>query len=149
MGDALTVALMEERDFQPEHFARFHPGGSLGRRLLSKVRDEMVTDHLPFVQAEDKLSNVIHSITSGGLGLALVLDENNLPSIITDGDLRRAIEKYGKNVFDLMAIDIAKRNPLSISVECGIQPAYELMEEKKIGILIVEEKGTFIGVLKK
>jgi arabinose-5-phosphate isomerase len=149
MGDALTVALMEERDFQPEHFARFHPGGSLGRRLLSKVKDEMVTNDLPIVQPEDTLNNVIHSITSGGLGLALVIDENKLPSIITDGDLRRAIEKYGKNIFDLSAMDIAKTDPLSISLDSGIQQAYELMEQKGISSLVVKNIGKFVGILKK
>jgi len=149
MGDALTIALMEERKFQPEHFARFHPGGSLGKRLLGKVRDQMVTDNLPIVLPEDELTKVIHSITSGQLGLALVMENDALIAIITDGDLRRAIELNGKNVFDLIAKDIAQKSPLSISIDSGIQQALELMELKQVGALIVEDEGNFVGVLKK
>jgi arabinose-5-phosphate isomerase len=149
MGDALTVALMEERNFQPEHFARFHPGGSLGRRLLSKVRDDMATDALPIVSPQELLIDVIHSITSGKLGLALVIDEDKVVAIITDGDLRRAIEQHGKNVFDLAAKDIAKLNPLTVSLDLGVQQAYELMDEKGVGALIVQDQGKFVGVFKK
>ena len=149
MGDALTVVLMEERKFQPEHFARFHPGGSLGRRLLSKVRDEVLTEHLPVVAPQEPITTVIHSISSGKLGLALVMEGNNVISIITDGDLRRGIEEHGRNIFDLVAEDIAKLNPLTISIDSSTQKAYELMEDNKIGLLIVQDKGSFIGVFKK
>jgi len=149
MGDVLTVTLMEERKFQPEHFARFHPGGSLGRRLLSKVRDETLTEELPIISQQEQLTNVIHTISSGKLGLALIVENEQVISIITDGDLRRGIEKYGKNVFDLRAKDLAKLNPLSISADSGIQQAYELMEESGVGALIVKDKGKFLGVFKK
>ena len=149
MGDVLTVTLMEERKFQPEHFARFHPGGSLGRRLLSKVRDETLTEELPIISQQEQLTNVIHTISSGKLGLALIVENEQVISIITDGDLRRGIEKYGKNVFDLRAKDLAKLNPLSISADSGIQQAYELMEESGVGALIVKDKGKLLGVFKK
>jgi len=149
MGDVLTVALMEERQFRPEHFARFHPGGSLGRRLLGKVRDETLTKNLPIISLEEGLTNVIHVISSGQLGLAIIMENRQVTSIITDGDLRRGIEKHGKNIFDLKAKDLAKVKPLSISADSGIQQAYEFMEKKKVGALIVEEKGQFIGVFKK
>jgi arabinose-5-phosphate isomerase len=149
MGDALTVALMEERNFQAEHFARFHPGGNLGRRLLSKVRDEMIISELPLVSSQDSLISVIHCISSGKLGLALVKDKGAIAEIITDGDLRRAIEKYGKDIFDLVAKDISKSNPITISADSGIQQAFELMERKGISALVVQEKGEIVGVLKK
>lgn len=149
MGDVLTVTLMEERQFQPEHFARFHPGGSLGRRLLSKVRDEMIEDDLPIVLPEELLTNVIHSISSGKLGLAIVMDDGDVISIITDGDLRRAIEQFGKGIFDLTAKDIAKLNPLSVSLDSGIQQAYELMDDKGVSALIVTDKEKFVGIIKK
>lgn len=149
MGDALTVALMEERNFQPEHFARFHPGGSLGRRLLSKVRDEMISDDLPIISPQELLTTVIHSISSGQLGLALVMENEKIVSIITDGDLRRGIEKHGKSIFDLTAKDLAKLNPLTISADSRIQQAYELMEEKGVSALVVQEKNKFVGVFKK
>ena len=149
MGDVLTVVLMEERQFQPEHFARFHPGGSLGRRLLSKVRDDMIEDDLPIVSPEERLTNVIHAITGGKLGLAIVMDSENDISIITDGDLRRAIEQYGKSVFDLTAKDIAKLSPLSVSLDTGVQQAYELMDDKGVSALIVKDKEKFVGIIKK
>ena len=149
MGDALTVALMEKRDFKPENFARFHPGGSLGRRLLSKVKDEMITDELPLVGAEDTVLQVINVISSGKLGIALVKVENEVNAIITDGDLRRAMEKNGKDVFDLKAIDIAVVNPLCISSEVKIQTAYEMMDEKGVSALLVKDGIDLIGILKK
>jgi arabinose-5-phosphate isomerase len=149
MGDALTVALMEKRNFKPENFARFHPGGSIGRRLLSKVHDEMVTAALPFVDATDSISSVINVISSGKLGLALVNVENKTKAIITDGDLRRAMEKSGKDIFDLKANDIATFNPNEISLSVSVQVAYEMMEEKGVSSLLVKDGQDLVGVLKK
>lgn len=149
MGDALTVALMEKRNFQAEHFARFHPGGSLGRRLLSKVKDEMISNDLPIVNPHELLISVISNISEYKLGFTLVIDNEDNISIITDGDLRRAIEKHGKNSFDLKASDIANVNPLSISLDSNIHQAYELMDEKKVSTLIVKDKGKLVGIIKK
>lgn len=149
MGDALTVALMEKRKFQPEHFARFHPGGSLGRRLLSKVRDEMVSDNLPIISQNDSLISVIHTISSGKLGLALIIDGDTDVSIITDGDLRRTIEEHQKAAFDLRARDFAKMKPFSISADSGVEQAFEYMNEKGVSALIVYDKGNLVGILKK
>ncbi|HHX8443455.1 TPA: KpsF/GutQ family sugar-phosphate isomerase [Vibrio diabolicus] len=148
MGDALTVCLMEERSFQPESFARFHPGGSLGRRLLGKVRDDMISDDLPVVESQASFQEVIHSISSGKLGLAVVLSER-VTSIITDGDLRRAMESKGKDVFDLTAMDIATPNPVSISPEASIQSAYQLMEDTCVNALLVIEDDALVGFFKK
>lgn len=148
MGDALTVALMEERNFKPENFARFHPGGSLGRRLLSKVKDEMVTDYLPIVNAADSFSDIVNVISSGKLGVAVVDNNNNQYSIITDGDLRRALEKHKKDVFDLKAIDIASHSPLSTTPEASYQSAFELMSRQGISSLIVKSENSIVGVLK-
>lgn len=148
MGDALTVALMEERNFQPENFARFHPGGNLGRRLLSKVKDEMITDELPIVLSDDSLLDVINTISSGRLGIALVDIDNCVDAIVTDGDLRRAMEKHGKNVFDLKAIDIASISPLSTTPDVSYQVAFELMHEKGISSLVVKKDKNIVGVLK-
>ncbi len=147
MGDALTVALMDARGFQPENFARFHPGGSLGRRLLSKAKDEMVTDY-PIIDLQSDFKSIVGSISSGKLGLTLV----NLPSgigIITDGDIRRAMEINGKDVFDLIAKDIVSYNPTTISSKMNIQVAYEIMSDKGITSLIVIEDSKVVGILKK
>ena len=93
MGDALAVALMKARDFQAHHFARFHPGGSLGRRLLQRVRDEMRSDKLPFIAPQASADQVLAAVTDGGLGVALVSDEGGqVVGVITDGDLRRAVQ---------------------------------------------------------
>jgi len=149
MGDALTVALMDVRGFKPENFARFHPGGSLGRRLLSKVRDEMFSDNLPSVSSDADFSSIIHKISSSHLGLTLVNLNNETLAIITDGDLRRAMESKGRDAFDLLAKDIASINPASISPELHIQEAYEVMESKGITSLIVQENNSVVGILKK
>ena len=149
MGDALTVALMESRSFQPESFARFHPGGSLGRKLLSKVGDEMISKNLPLVKQETPLTEVINIMSKGSLGLTLVVCDNEVKALITDGDLRRAIEKYGKDLFDLKAKHIASSFPVIIGPEASIAIAYDVMHEKKINCLIVCDKKEVIGILKK
>ncbi|MCE7566311.1 KpsF/GutQ family sugar-phosphate isomerase [Aliivibrio fischeri] len=149
MGDALTVALMDVREFQPENFARFHPGGSLGRRLLSKVQDEMFSDNIPSVASDADFTSIIHKISSSHLGLTLVNLKDDSLAIITDGDLRRAMESKGRNAFDLVAKDIASINPASISPTANIQKAYEIMESKGITSLIVVESNSVVGILKK
>ncbi|MGF1863508.1 KpsF/GutQ family sugar-phosphate isomerase [Photobacterium profundum] len=148
MGDALTVALMEERNFKPENFARFHPGGSLGRRLLGKVRDEMISKELPTIHGDAPLQEVIHVISSGKLGLAVIVGGSD-NAIITDGDLRRAMELKGKDVFDLRAMDIATYSPLTTSPEVSIQAAFKIMDDKGVNALLVFENQLFVGVLKK
>lgn len=149
LGDALTVALMKERNFQPEHFARFHPGGSLGRRLLSKVSDEMITNNLPIVDVSTSMGDVIEIMTRGSLGLTLVMKKGKIQSIITDGDLRRAIQKYSKDLFDLNAESIASCHPEVIEPSAFMTVAYELMQTKNINCLVVCDKKQVIGVLKK
>ncbi|MFH4543802.1 MULTISPECIES: KpsF/GutQ family sugar-phosphate isomerase [Vibrio harveyi group] len=147
MGDALTVALMDSRGFQPENFARFHPGGSLGRRLLSRVADEMSTD-VPTIEADADFTSVVHMISKGQLGLVLVSLTAGL-GIITDGDVRRAMESEGKLVFDLKAKNIASRKPLVITSNATIQVAYEMMSNEGVTSLIVMDDNQVVGVLKK
>jgi arabinose-5-phosphate isomerase len=147
MGDALTVALMDSRGFQPENFARFHPGGSLGRRLLSRARDEMVSD-FPVIEPHSDFKSIVDSISSGKLGLTLVNLSTEM-GIITDGDIRRSMEKYGKDVFDLIAKDVVSGHPTTISPDINIQTAYEIMSDKGITSLVVIEDGKVVGILKK
>lgn len=149
MGDALTVALMKAKNFQSEHFARFHPGGNLGRRLLSKVSDEMVIENLPIVDTCSPITDVINIMSEGALGLTLIMKNDELNAIITDGDLRRGIEKYHKNLFDLNAGDIASHYPEVISSNASMSLAYKLMEEKKINCLVVCDNKKVVGVLKR
>ena len=148
MGDALAVSLMESREFKPEHFARFHPGGSLGRRLLSRVEHEMTSSNLPMVDRTSGIMDVIQAITHSNLGLALVGTEAGL-GIITDGDLRRAIEEHGKAVFDLHARDLMTLNPVKVNVGTRVEDALSLMERRKITALLVFEGDSLAGIFKK
>jgi arabinose-5-phosphate isomerase len=148
MGDALTVALMKARNFKPENFARFHPGGSLGRKLLSKVIDEMVTDNLPIVEGKTTMAEVLHVMTSRCLGVAIV-KHNNKIGLITDGDLRRAMEKYGKNFFEESAVDIANFTIRTVSSDQSMSCALDLMEEHEIKCLLVTHNHDVLGVLQK
>jgi arabinose-5-phosphate isomerase len=148
MGDALAVTLMKARDFKPENFARFHPGGSLGRRLLSRVENEMVTDNLPLIITDTSVADVISAISSGGLGMAIVMVDDS-PSIITDGDLRRAIERYSETIFSKTAGDIMSGNPVSIMSGTRVEDALQLMEQKKISSVLVTDQAKVVGVFKK
>lgn len=148
MGDALAVTLMKARDFKPENFARFHPGGSLGRRLLSRVENEMVTENLPLITTDTSVAEVISAISSGGLGMAIVMVDDS-PSIITDGDLRRAIERYSETIFSKSAGDIMSGNPVSIMSGTRVEDALQLMDQKKISSVLVTDQGKVVGVFKK
>ncbi len=148
MGDALAVTLMKARDFKPENFARFHPGGSLGRRLLSRVENEMVTKNLPFLNASDDIASVISTISNGGLGLAIVQVGAEV-LVITDGDLRRAIEKYQSNLFSKTAQDLMVADPVMVKVGTRVEDALELMEARAITSLLVHDGEAVVGVFKK
>jgi arabinose-5-phosphate isomerase len=148
MGDALAVALMDERGFQPEDFARFHPGGSLGKKLLTKVNTIMKKDNLPFVDVKDKLIDVINSLSSGRLGVTIVLDNGKTTGIISDGDVRRDMEKYGKNSFDRLAQDIMTPNPKFVHEDEDLVVATDMFTSLKISALLVQNtQGKVVGVL--
>ena len=144
MGDALAVALMEARNFQPHEFARFHPGGSLGRKLLTRVKHEMTSKNLPLITASSAMKDVIHTMNEARLGLCIV---DNGKGIITDGDIRRHMETDAANFMNLTAADIMGHNPKMISSEARLNEAEELMNEHKITSLIVEEAGKAVGVI--
>lgn len=139
LGDALAVSLMKVRGFREENFARFHPGGSLGKRLLTKVKDHMRTDRLPLVSPQSDLSTVISSMSEGRLGLAIVTEDLKALGIITDGDLRRLLERKGKEAFDLTASQIMTSHPKTISPEASLKQAEQFMISQKINTLIVQD----------
>lgn len=150
MGDALSVALMEARSFKPENFARFHPGGSLGRKLLYSVKDEMVTDSLPTILITASMRDIISSITVGQLGLTIVInDAMQVLGIITDGDLRRALAQNTDNVFSLNAANIMTPNPVTIGINELMVNAFDTMEERGLNRLVVLENNLLVGILKK
>ncbi len=148
MGDAIAVTLMHAKDFQPEHFARFHPGGNLGRRLLATVKDEMIRDNLPMIKASASFAELVDCISSGQLGLAVVQSEEGI-GITTDGDIRRAFTRYNKEVFDLTAADLMSASPKTISADARMSDAFALMEKNQITALIVLEQDNIVGILKK
>ena len=136
-GDALAVALMSLKNFKQEDFALTHPGGSLGRRLLLRVKDEMIIDNLPFVDKSSNMKDVIVKMTESRLGIALVGSPNALYGIITDGDLRRALI----NVEDLNTIkpyEIMNKSPLIAKETDNLQIAHERMKEARIQCLVVK-----------
>ena len=114
MGDALAVALMEVRDFKPKDFAQFHPGGSLGKRLLTTASDVMRTEDMPILPKDMHLGEAIILVSKGKLGLGVTLDDGKVTGIITDGDIRRAMEKWQEKFFDKTVDDIVTRNPKSV-----------------------------------
>ncbi|MDG6777344.1 KpsF/GutQ family sugar-phosphate isomerase [Thiomicrorhabdus sp. zzn3] len=144
MGDALAVALMEARDFQPHDFARFHPGGSLGRKLLTRVKHEMKSGNLPLIRSDAPMTEVIHTMNEGRLGLCIV-DEGR--GIITDGDLRRHMENDAAGLMSKTAADIMGTAPKTIDSEATLSQAEELMNEHKITSLLVTENGRLAGVI--
>ena len=149
MGDALTVALMSSRNFQPENFARFHPGGSLGRRLHRKVRDEVITVDLPIVSKDTFLVELIQEMTRSTFGVAIVMDGDVLYGIVTDGDLRRTLKAVGAEVFSKTAAEICTTDPLSIDINATMQHAFDIMQNNKVTTLVVLNTSEFVGILKK
>lgn len=147
MGDALAVALMKERDFKPEDFAVFHPGGSLGRRLLTTVGQLMRTSALPLVTGETMISEIIHQVSSGRLGLAIVMAGNKIAGVITDGDIRRAMEKTETGFFTLKGKDLMTPSPISIAPDTKAIDAEKLMQENKVTSLLVTEGDRLSGVI--
>jgi len=147
MGDALAVALMKARDFKPKDFAQFHPGGSLGRRLLTTVESCMKKDNLPTVAQTDSTKKVINVMSSGRLGLAVVTTNGNISGIITDGDLRRSMDKYESGFFKLKAKDMMTPSPRIIPPEMMMAEAEEIMNHYKITSLLVANKKKLLGVV--
>lgn len=147
MGDALAVTLMKSKNFQPEHFARFHPGGSLGRRLLSRVENEMVSSNLPFIARDAGILDLIEAISNGGLGICIV--DGSEVGIVTDGDVRRAVGMYGDSIFSISACSIMTLNPCSVEVGTRVEDALVLMDSRKITTVIVKDHGRVVGVFKK
>lgn len=148
MGDAIAVALMNTREFKAENFARFHPGGSLGRRLLCRVEDEMISENLPVIASDVPVADVISIMSSKRMGLVIVKDDNNL-GLITDGDLRRGIQHHQKEIFDKKARHLMQTDPITVPTGTRVEDALALMDRNKITSLLIVMNGEVIGVFKK
>lgn len=150
MGDALAVALLMKRGFDEEDFAFFHPRGTLGKRLLTRVEDLMHKgDALPVISPDTPMTRAVVEISSKRLGLAVVASpDGKILGIITDGDVRRGIEKWGKTLFDLNASEVMSKDPRTVAVHELAAKALAIMEELSITALIVpDERGRAAGVI--
>ncbi|EPV9397455.1 KpsF/GutQ family sugar-phosphate isomerase [Campylobacter jejuni] len=147
MGDALAAALMKVRNFKPDDFALFHPGGSLGRKLLTKVKDLMVSSNLPIVHPDTEFNDLVDVMTSGKLGLCVVLENEKLVGIITDGDLRRALKASDKPRFDFKAKEIMSINPKVVDADVMASEAEGIMLKHKIKEIIVGKEEKVVGII--
>ncbi len=148
LGDALAVALSEKRGFKEEDFANLHPGGKLGKRL-ARVRTLMHTgDAVPKVEPATSMPDVIYEMSRKKLGITTVVENERLLGIISDGDLRRLLEKRGKEILDLTAADCMTRSPKTISGDAYAAQALDVMEQRKItSLAVVTDDGRLEGII--
>lgn len=148
VGDALACALMLARDFKVQDFARFHPGGSLGKRLLTTARDVMHKEDLPVVPPEMELGKAIIRVSQGRLGLCVVVVNDEVVGIITDGDVRRAMESSQNRFFSLTVNDIMTKNPKIVTPETKISTIDNILQKNKIhAVLVVDDKNRLVGIV--
>jgi arabinose-5-phosphate isomerase len=148
LGDALAVALSQKRGFKEEDFANLHPGGKLGKRLTRVSVLMHNGDALPSVAPSTPISQVIYEMSRKGLGMTTVVDSGKLAGVISDGDLRRLLERHGKEVFDLTASQCMTREPKTIDPDSFAIAALDIMEQKKITSLpVIDDDDFLLGVL--
>lgn len=149
MGDALAIALMQVRDFRPQDFAQFHPGGELGKRLLTTAADVMRTNDLPVIPQEMHLGEAIICVSKGQLGLGVSLGaDNKVIGLITDGDIRRAMERWQAEFFDHTVSDIMTKTPKLVLPTTKITEIQRIMHNHKIHtVLVVDEETHLLGVV--
>lgn len=148
MGDALSMTLLKMRGFTAEDFSRFHPGGALGKKLYTRVNDiiEYAAESAPAVEVDDHLDRIIIEISSRRLGATAVLDGDKVVGIITDGDLRRMLERR-RDLVKVRARDIMSANPKTIEADELAIDAYNIMERNKITGLVVLSGGAYHGII--
>ena len=140
MGDALAVALMEKRNFRPQDFAQFHPGGELGKRLLTTAQDVMRVEELPVLEPGMNLGEAIILVSKGKLGLGIAMENETIAGLITDGDIRRAMEKWQAEFFNKTVADIMTRNPKTVTRQTRISEIQKTMNRYKIHSVLVTDK---------
>ena len=149
MGDALAIALMQVRHFKPRDFAQFHPGGELGKRLLTTAEDVMRKDNLPVIPKDMHLGEAIIHVSKGKLGLGVSLDaEHKVIGLITDGDIRRAMEKWQAEFFNRTVSDIMTTTPKMVTPNTKITEIQRIMHQYKVHtILVVDKENHLIGIV--
>lgn len=148
MGDALAVALMEVRHFEPRDFAQFHPGGELGKRLLTTAEDVMISHDLPVIDKDMNLGDAIILVSKGKLGLGVSTENDKVIGLITDGDIRRAMEKWREKFYDKKVKDIMTTTPKSVLPSTKITEIQRIMHQYKVHtVLVVNEENKLLGVV--
>lgn len=148
MGDALAIALMEVRKFRPKDFAQFHPGGELGKRLLTTAQDVMRSEELPIIPKEMHLGEAIIHVSNGKLGLGVSIENDKVIGLITDGDIRRAMEKWQAKFFDHTVEDIMTKTPKTVLPNTKITEIQSIMHQYKIHtVLVCDKKQRLLGVV--
>ena len=148
MGDALAIALIEKRGFQPRDFAQFHPGGELGKRLLTTAQDVMFKEDLPVLPPEMHLGEAIILVSKGKLGLGVAMVDDKIVGLITDGDIRRAMEKWQAEFFDRTVSDIMTRTPKTVKADTKITEIQRIMNKYKVhSVLVVDDDNHLLGVV--
>lgn len=148
MGDALACALVKVRNFKDTDFAQFHPGGSLGKKLLSKVKDFMVSTNLPVVTLDMKISDTIIEISKTKQGIAVALEDGKIAGVVTDGDVRRAMRDHQEEFFSLKVRDIMSTNPKLISNMSKLTEAGDMMRKYNIhSLIVVNDRQEFVGII--
>lgn len=148
MGDALAIALMMVRNFKPNDFAQFHPGGELGKRLLTTASDVMRSDNLPIIPKEMHLGEAIIHVSKGKLGLGVSVENEKVVGLITDGDIRRAMEKWQAQFFNKTVSDIMTTSPKTVSPNTKITEIQTIMHKYKIHtVLVVDSDNHLLGVV--
>ena len=148
MGDALAVALIKKHNFKPRDFAQFHPGGELGKRLLTTAQDVMRTVDLPIISPEQHLGEAIINVSRGKLGLGVAVVDDKVVGLITDGDIRRAMEKWQAEFFDRTVSDIMTSSPKTVSPKAKISEIQSIMNKYKIhSVLVVDKEHHLLGVV--
>ena len=148
MGDALAIALMQVRNFKPQDFAQFHPGGELGKRLLTTAQDVMISENLPIIPQDMHLGEAIIDVSKGKLGLGVSLTDGKVAGLITDGDIRRAMEKWQAQFFDKTVSDIMTRPPKTVLPTTKISEIQRIMHKYKIHtVLVIDNEQHLLGVV--
>lgn len=149
MGDALAVALMKLRNFKPRDFAQFHPGGELGRRLLTTAEDIMFRDNLPVIPEEMRLGDAIIHVSKGKLGMGITLNAlGAITGLITDGDIRRAMERWQEHFFNHTVSDIMTRTPKTVLPTTKITEIQDVMQRFKVhSVLVADKENRLLGIV--
>ena len=148
MGDALAIALMRVRNFKPQDFAQFHPGGELGKRLLTTAQDVMRSDELPIIPKDMHLGEAIIHVSKGKLGLGVSLDNGKVIGLITDGDIRRAMERWQAEFFDHTVSDIMTKEPKIVLPTTKITEIQQIMQQNKVHtVLVCDAERHLLGVV--